>query len=90
MFANFGDQIIDDCLDKIIELRQREIPCEIYPLKSKLKKQLDYANQKEIPFVIIIGPDEYSDKNFMIKDMKTGNQRILDFKDLVDEIMKII
>ncbi len=89
MFVNFDDHIVDDCLQKIVELRERGIACEIYPTKSKLKKQLDYANQREIPFVVMIGPDEYSKQQFIIKDMKTGDQSVFEMKDLIDQIIKL-
>ena len=89
MFVNFDDHIVDDCLQKIVELRERGIACEIYPTKSKLKKQLDYANQREIPFVVMIGPDEYSKQQFIIKNMKTGDQSVFEMKDLIDQIIKL-
>ncbi|MEE3034590.1 MAG: histidine--tRNA ligase [Bacteroidota bacterium] len=89
MFVNFDDNIVDDCLQKIVELRERGISCEIYPTKSKLKKQLDYANQREIPFVVMIGPDEYSKQQFIIKNMKTGDQSVFEMKDLIDQIIKL-
>ncbi len=54
MFVNFDEHIAQDCLQTIISLREKGVSCEIYPTKSKLKKQLDYANQREIPFVVMI------------------------------------
>ena len=90
MFVNFDDHITDDCLQKIVRLREKDIPCEIYPTKSKLKKQLDYANQRKIPFVVMIGPDEFSKKEFIIKNMETGAQSVFKTVNLIDEIMKLI
>ena len=76
MFVNFEDQITDQYLQEILKLRERGVACEIYPTKSKLKKQLDYANQRKIPFVIMIGSDELSKKEFVIKNMETGTQSL--------------
>jgi len=90
MFVNFDDHIAQDCLQIIISLRKKGVSCEIYPTKSKLKKQLDYANQREIPFVVMIGPDEYLKKEFIIKNMKTGSQSVFKTKNLIDEVMKLI
>ena len=90
MFVNFEDQITDQYLQEILKLRERGVACEIYPTKSKLKKQLDYANQRKIPFVIMIGPDEFSKKEFVIKNMETGTQSVHKSINLIDEIMKLI
>ena len=90
MFVNFEDQITDQYLQEILKLRERGVACEIYPTKSKLKKQLDYANQRKIPFVIMIGSDEFSKKEFVIKNMETGTQSVHKSINLIDEIMKLI
>ena len=90
MFVNFDDHIAQDCLQIIISLRKKGVSCEIYPTKSKLKKQLDYANQREIPFVVMIGPDEYSKKEFIIRNMDTGTQSVFKTKNLIGEVMKLI
>jgi len=90
MFVNFDDHITEDCLQKMVRLREKDIPCEIYPTKSKLKKQLDYANQRKIPFVVMIGPDEFSKKEFIIKDMEKGTQSVFKTINLIDEIIKLI
>ncbi len=90
MFVNFEDQITDQYLQEILKLRERGVACEIYPTKSKLKKQLDYANQRKIPFVIMIGSDEFSKNEFVIKNMETGTQSVHKSINLIDEIMKLI
>ena len=90
MFVNFDDHIAHDCLQTIISLREKGVSCEIYPTKSKLKKQLDYANQREIPFVVMIGPDEYLKKEFIIKNMDTGTQSVFKTKNLIGEVMNLI
>ncbi|MSQ78457.1 MAG: histidine--tRNA ligase [Flavobacteriaceae bacterium] len=64
------------------ELRRKDIPCELYPSASKIKKQLDYANAKHIPFVVIIGDDERKSGIFSIKNMETGEQQKLKIEEL--------
>lgn len=58
----------------IAALREKEIACEIYPDHSKIKKQMEYADKKKTPFVIVIGPEEVETEIFTIKNMETGNQ----------------
>src|SRR5258708_2862995 len=58
----------------ITALREKEIACEIYPDQVKLKKQMEYADKKKTPFVIVIGSEEVESKIFSIKNMETGNQ----------------
>jgi histidyl-tRNA synthetase len=55
-------------------LRNKHIAAEVYPDHSKLKKQLEYADRKKIPFVIVIGSDEVKTGNLTVKNMKTGEQ----------------
>ena len=57
-----------------IEIRNLEIPCEFYPNPTKIKKQMNYANERSIPFVILIGPEEIKKDVFVVKDMNSGNQ----------------
>jgi len=65
-------------------LRKNNINTELYPDSFvKLDKQLKYANKKGIPYVIIIGPEEISKENFILKDMQTGDQKTLNQKELL-------
>ena len=66
----------------LAELRANGIAAEIYPDAAKMKKQMDYANRREIPFVVIIGEDEFSCKKATIKDMHSGEQQQVDFNDI--------
>jgi histidyl-tRNA synthetase len=65
-------------------LRDKNISSEIYPDTSKIKKQLDYANKKKIPFVIVIGPDEMKTGDLTLKNMISGEQSSL----TIDQITK--
>ena len=68
------------------ELREKGISSEIYPDIVKLKKQLTYANRKNIPFVIVIGSDEMESGNLTLKNMISGEQ----YSDKVSALVKII
>jgi histidyl-tRNA synthetase len=74
MFLNFGDDSASFCFDQLIKLRDQEFPCELYPKPSKLKKQLNYANQRSIPYVVILGSEEIQKEVFVLKNMVSGSQ----------------
>ena len=74
------------------KLRKNNISCELYPSNDKLKKQLSYANKKCIPYVVIIGPEEFKEKKCIIKNMVSGEQLTFTLKDLylrLKEILKV-
>jgi histidyl-tRNA synthetase len=88
-------QLLICCFDKegetfalpiLQQLRKKEINAELYPAGAKLKKQLDYANNKNIPFTIIIGSEEIESGLLTIKNMQTGVQE----KRSVDEIIGVM
>jgi histidyl-tRNA synthetase len=74
MFLNFGDDSASFCFDQMTKLRDQEFPCELYPKPAKLKKQLNYANQRSIPHVVIMGSEEMQKEVFVLKNMVTGSQ----------------
>jgi histidyl-tRNA synthetase len=67
----------------ISELRNNDIAAEIYPDSSKMKKQMEYANRRGIPYVVIIGSNELERRVATIKDMRLGEQREVAFEDIV-------
>lgn len=73
----FDTKTLNQSLKVANQLRSRQISTEIYPLPDSLPKQLNYANKKGIPYVLIIGPDEASKNLVTLKDMKTGKQQTL-------------
>ena len=83
MFVNFGDKEVNYCLPLLKELRENGISSEIYPESVKLKKQMNYANNKDIKIVVMIGEDEIQSELLSIKYMKTGKQEKLNLKDLI-------
>jgi len=67
-------------------LRQHDINAELYPAGAKMKKQLDYANNKNIPYTIVIGSDEMESGLLTFKDMASGLQEKLDVKEIVERL----
>ncbi|NLI71781.1 MAG: histidine--tRNA ligase [Bacteroidales bacterium] len=76
LFASFGEKELAFCLPWANELRQRGINVEVYPEPVKMKKQMSYADSKNIPFVAIVGENEMNANKVMLKDMKTGEQKL--------------
>ena len=74
LFSNMGDAEVAYSLPIIAGLRAQGINCEIYPDKSKLKKQFDYAAKKNIPYFVIVGEQEIADGVVNIKNQVTGVQ----------------
>ncbi|MGB2341253.1 MAG: histidine--tRNA ligase [Flavobacteriaceae bacterium] len=90
LFANFGTDYAVTCLKMIQELRSHNIRCEFYPDASKMKKQFSYANAKEIPFMIVVGSEEFENKSFILKDMESGNQTSHSLAEFEEIILKAI
>ena len=86
LFVNFGDKEAQYSLPIIADLRKAGIRAEIYPDSTKMKKQMSYANAKEIPFVAIIGETEMQEGKVMVKNMTTGEQQPVAKEDIVSYI----
>ena len=86
MLVNFGEESFDYSLEVLSKLREATISAELYPDASKLKKQMNYANKRNIPFVILIGSDELKTGNVTIKNMFAGDQAVIS----VSEAIKLI
>ncbi|MEZ5008999.1 MAG: histidine--tRNA ligase [Chitinophagales bacterium] len=69
------------------ELRKNNIPSELFPDAAKLKKQMSYADKKNIPYVIFIGEEEINSGKFSLKEMKSGEQQVLSLEAVV-EVLK--
>ncbi len=74
LFINFGQEESKFCFSILPALRVRGIAVELYPESTKIKKQMDYANRKSIPFVVLIGQDEMKSGQLTVKKMETGEQ----------------
>ncbi|MBL6662054.1 MAG: histidine--tRNA ligase [Flavobacteriaceae bacterium] len=83
LFANFGGVAVQSAYAFLHKLRNQNISCELYPTEAKLKKQLSYANTKQIQKVILIGPEELAEKIFVLKDMETGTQSTHPLTDMI-------
>ena len=79
MFINLGEAEQMASLSIIRQLRDKGVACEIYPEAAKMKKQMEYANRRMIPFVVIIGGNELAEQKATIKNMKSGEQTTLPF-----------
>ncbi len=77
LIANFGNTSADFCLRLLHKLRQQGISAVYYPEEVKMKKQFEYADALNIPYVIIIGEDEMKQEKASIKNMQTGEQELL-------------
>ncbi len=78
LFANFGPAEEQYVLPIIATLRGNGIACEIYPEADKMKKQMNYANRKAIPFVVLAGETEMKEGKVILKNMETGEQSLID------------
>ena len=74
LFVNFGDKEADYCLNALAEIRKAGINSELYPDSVKMKKQMNYANKKSIPYVVLVGEDEMNSGLLTVKNMKDGSQ----------------
>jgi histidyl-tRNA synthetase len=84
MFVNFGSKEEEYCLPLLEKLRTKGISAELFPAAAKMKKQLDYANSNNIPFVIMAGEEEMASSWVTVKNMKTGQQQKIALADLND------
>ena len=83
IFINLGAEEQAASLALLRQLRSEGIPAEIYPESAKMKKQMEYANRRQIPFVVIIGSEELAAKEATVKNMLSGEQQRVSFADLV-------
>lgn len=84
LFVNFGEKEADFCLDVLATVRAAGIRAEIYPDSSKMKKQMSYANAKQIPYVAIVGESELAEGKINLKNMVTGEQTLIDAGNIVE------
>lgn len=87
MFVNFGEEEVRYILPMLGKLRKSGVIAEIYPDTAKMKKQLSYADQLKIPFVALAGANEISAEKVTLKDMHTGDQQMVTYKELMAVLM---
>lgn len=88
MFVNFGDREAAFSMGLLAEVRAAGICAEIFPDSSKMKKQMSYANAKNIPFVAIVGENEMNEGKAMLKNMETGEQNLVTVEELIQSIRR--
>ncbi len=88
LFVNFGSAETAYCLPILTAARQAGIRCEIYPDSTKMKKQMSYANAKNIPFVAIAGENEMNEQKVTLKNMITGEQMLVSQEELIQVVKK--
>lgn len=86
LFVNFGDKEAAYCLPILTKVREAGVRAEIYPDASKMKKQMGYANDKQIPFVAIVGENEMNEGKLTLKNMTTGEQSLV----TPDELLAVV
>ena len=88
LFVNFGETEAAYCLPVVAQARRAGLCCEIYPDNAKMKKQMAYANAKAVPFVAIAGENEMKEGKITLKDMMTGEQRLVTPEEMINIIKK--
>ncbi len=86
MITNFGAESLSVSLGILSYLRNNGIKAEIYPENSKMKKQFEYADKKNIPFVLIIGEEEIKIQKFNLKNMLSGEQTLLSKEQIITQL----
>ena len=87
LFINFGDSETTYCMPVAAKARQAGIRTEVFPDAAKMKKQMSYANAKQIPFVALAGENEINEGKFTLKNMLTGEQQLLSPDELIETVL---
>ncbi|MBO7201721.1 MAG: histidine--tRNA ligase [Bacteroidales bacterium] len=88
LFINFGEKETEYCIRCAAMMRKAGIKTEIYPDNAKMKKQMSYADNKKIPYVVFIGQSEIENNTVTIKNMANGNQETISLDNLVEYFIK--
>ena len=88
LFINFGEKETAYCLPIASKARQAGIRTEVFPDGAKMKKQMSYANAKQIPFVALAGENEINEGKVTLKNMVTGEQILVNPDELLDKLTK--
>jgi histidyl-tRNA synthetase len=88
LFANFGPAEERYCMGLLKNLRNAGINAEIYPEAAKMKKQFKYADDKAIPYVVVVGENEMKEQVVSLKNMKTGDQQSIPASELAKQLLK--
>ena len=86
LFVNFGEKEGAQSLQYVMKLRANGIPAEIYPDSTKMKKQMSYANDKNVAYVAMVGETEMANGTIALKCMETGEQENLTIKEVISKL----
>lgn len=86
LFVNFGEKESAQSLKYVMQLRENGIPAEIYPDATKMKKQMSYANSKNVAFVAMVGETELADGTIALKCMETGEQVNVTIEKMIEKL----
>lgn len=89
LFINFGEKEADKSMELAMQLRSKEIRCEVYPDAAKMKKQMQYADKKSVKFVVMIGEEELNSGKLTLKNMESGTQDALVFEELATKLQHL-
>ena len=84
--SNFDENAKPAAVKLLVQLREQGISAELYPDTTKMKKNLSYANNNNIPFVVMIGEQELQKNKFTLKNMESGKQELLSAEDLIKAV----
>ena len=90
VFVNLGEKEAIASLALVNQLRHLGVSAELYPDSAKMKKQMEYANRREIPFVVIIGSNELEQGVATLKNMATGEQQTLPIATFADAVKEVL
>ncbi len=88
LFVNFGEAEAAYCLPVLAKVREAGISGEIFPDAVKMKKQMNYANTKGIPFVALVGESEMAEGKINLRNMTTGEQKMVTTEGLIEDLKK--
>lgn len=86
LFVNFGEKEGAQSLQYVVKLRANGIPAEIYPDSTKMKKQMSYANDKNVAYVAMVGETEMANGTIALKCMETGEQENLTIDEVISKL----
>lgn len=86
LFVNFGEKEGAQSLQYVMKLRANGIPAEIYPDSTKMKKQMSYANDKNVAYVAVVGETEMANGTIALKCMETGEQENLTIDEVISKL----
>ena len=86
LFINFGEQEAAFAMQTLLQVRDAGIRAELFPDATKMKKQMSYANAHSIPFVALIGENELAEGKITMKNMATGEQKLVTPNELIEEL----